>query len=155
MQVVVYSMLNPRPAEKDLYNALPEADPTLFPDEDQPEMEEEAELAREAENLAAGNVAPSVAQDEVTRQAEPSCSNQVPLPDFHDFRARLESLQQGQVTLQQELKRLDEVDEMLFGRSTDSLRLHPKVRDVYVGAFKELEDVERVSIFSNSCYGLC
>ena len=115
MQVVVYSMLNLRPAEKDLYNALPEADPTLLPDDDQPEMEEEADPAKEAEKLAAANDAPSVAQDEGTRQVEPSSSNQVPLPDFHDFRARLErleghaeSLQQGQLTLQQELKRLDD-----------------------------------------------
>ena len=108
MQGEVCPTLNPRPAEEDFYNALPEADPTLLPDDAQPEMEEEAEPAREAENLAAANVAPSVAQDEGTRQAEPSCSNQVPLPDFHDFRARLESLQQGQLTLQQELKRLDD-----------------------------------------------
>lgn len=107
MQGVVCPTLNPRPAEEDFYNALPEADPTLLPDDAQPEMEE-AEPAREAENLAAANVAPSVAQDEGTRQAEPSSSNQVPLPDFHDFRARLESLQQGQLTLQQELKRLDD-----------------------------------------------
>ena len=115
MQGEVCPTLNPRPAEEDFYNALPEADPTLLPDDAQPEMEEEAEPAREAENLAAANVAPSVAQDEGTRQPEPSCSNQVPLPDFHDFRARLESLQQGQLTLQQvqltlqqELKRLDD-----------------------------------------------
>ena len=107
MQGVVCPTLNPRPAEEDFYNALPEADPTLLPDDAQPEMEE-AEPAREAENLAAANVAPSVAQDEGTRQAEPSCSNQVPLPDFHDFRARLERLEQGQLTLQQELKRLDD-----------------------------------------------
>lgn len=110
MQGEVCPTLNPRPAEEDFYNALPEADPTLLPDDAQPEMEE-AEPAREADNLAAANVAPSVAQDEGTRQAEPSCSNQVPLPDFHDFhdfRARLESLQQGQLTLQQELKRLDD-----------------------------------------------
>ena len=100
MQGEVCPTLNPRPAEEDFYNALPEADPTLLPDDAQPEMEE-AEPAREADNLAAANVAPSVAQDEGTRQAEPSCSNQVPLPDFHDFRARLESLQQGQLTLQQ------------------------------------------------------
>ena len=97
----MYSMLNPQPAEKDLYNALLEADPTLLPDDAQQDMEEEAEPAREAENLAAANVAPSVAQDEGTRQAEPSSSNQVPLPDFHDFRARLERLEQGQLTLQQ------------------------------------------------------
>ena len=108
MQGEVCPTLNPRPAEEDFYNALPEADPTLLPDDAQPEMEEEAEPAREAENLAAANVAPSVAQDEGTRQAEPSCSNQVPLPDFHDFRARLERLEQGQLTLQQELKRLDD-----------------------------------------------
>ena len=108
MQGEVCPTLNPRPAEEDFYNALPEADPTLLPDDAQPEMEEEAEPAREAENLAAANVAPSVAQDEGMRQAEPSCSNQVPLPDFHDFRARLESLQQVQLTLQQELKRLDD-----------------------------------------------
>ena len=107
MQGEVCPTLNPRPAEEDFYNALPEADPTLLPDDAQPEMEE-AEPAREADNLAAANVAPSVAQDEGTRQAEPSCSNQVPLPDFHDFRARLERLQQGQLTLQQELKRLDD-----------------------------------------------
>lgn len=108
MQGEVCPTLNPRPAEEDFYNALPEADPTLLPDDAQPPMEEEAEPAREAENLAAANVAPSVAQDEGTRQAEPSCSNQVPLPDFHDFRARLERLEQGQLTLQQELKRLDD-----------------------------------------------
>ena len=86
MQGVVCPTLNPRPAEEDFYNALPEADPTLLPDDAQPEMEEEAEPAREAENLATANVAPSVGQDEGTRQAEPSCSNQVPLPDFHDMR---------------------------------------------------------------------
>ena len=101
MQGEVCPTLNPRPAEEDFYNALPETDPTLLPDDAQPEMEEEAEPAREAENLAAANVAPSVAQDEGTRQAEPSCSNQVPLPDFHDFRAWLERLEQGQLTLQQ------------------------------------------------------
>ena len=118
MQVEVYAMLKPRPAEKNFYNALPEADPTLFPDNDQPEMEEEADPAKEAEKLVAAdpaNDAPSVAQDEGTRQAEPSSSNQVPLLDFHYFRARLErleghaeSLKQGQLTLQQELKRLDD-----------------------------------------------
>ena len=93
MQGEVCLKLHPRPVEKDFYNALPEADPTLLPDDAQPEMEE-AEPAREADNLAAANVDPSVAQDEGTRQAEPSCSNQVPLPDFHDFRARLERLEQ-------------------------------------------------------------
>ena len=64
-------------------------------------MEEEADPAKEAEKLAekvkAASIffddAPSVAQDDATRQVEPSSSNQVPLPDFHDFRARLESLQ--------------------------------------------------------------
>ena len=116
-------MLNQRPAEREFYNALPEADPTLFPDDDQPEMEEEADPVKEAEKLAekakAASIffddAPSIGQDEGTRQAEPSSSNQVPLLDFHDFRARLErleghaeSLKQGQLTLQQELKRLDD-----------------------------------------------
>ena len=52
IQVEVYAMLKPRPAEKDFYNALPEADPTLFPDDDQPEMEEKADPAMEAEKLA-------------------------------------------------------------------------------------------------------
>ena len=51
MQVLVYSMLNSRPAEREFYNALPEADPTLFPDDDQPKMEEEADPVKEAKKL--------------------------------------------------------------------------------------------------------
>ena len=101
MQGEVCPKLNLRPVEKDFYNALPEADPTLFPDDDEPEIEVEVDPAKEAEKLAekakAASIffddAPSVAQDEGTRQAEPSSSNQVPLPDFHDFRARLERLE--------------------------------------------------------------
>ena len=88
----MYSMLNPRPAEREFYNALPEADPTLFPDDDQPEREEEADPAKEAEKLAEKakvasiffDDAPSVARDEGTRQVEPSSSNQILLPDFYD-----------------------------------------------------------------------
>lgn len=45
---------------------------------------------------------------------------------------------------------LDPVEEMLFGRRVDTVigGLHPKVREAYEGAFREVEDVERVSFFS-------
>ncbi|KIY69058.1 hypothetical protein CYLTODRAFT_373449 [Cylindrobasidium torrendii FP15055 ss-10] len=39
--------------------------------------------------------------------------------------------------------RLDAVDEMLFGRALDSSVLHPAVRDIYAGAFRELDDMDK------------
>lgn len=40
---------------------------------------------------------------------------------------------------------LDPVDEMLFGRPMDLGSLHPKIRDVYADAFKQMDDMDRVS----------
>lgn len=39
---------------------------------------------------------------------------------------------------------LDAVDEMLFGRNLDINSLHPQVRDVYSGSFKQLEAMDKV-----------
>jgi len=38
---------------------------------------------------------------------------------------------------------LDPVDEMLFGRPMDLGSLHPKIRDVYADAFKQMDDMDR------------
>ncbi|KAJ7045395.1 hypothetical protein C8F04DRAFT_1025017 [Mycena alexandri] len=40
---------------------------------------------------------------------------------------------------------LDPVDELLFGRPIDMSSLHPKIRDVYADAFKQMDDVDKVS----------
>ncbi|KAJ7218144.1 hypothetical protein GGX14DRAFT_357992 [Mycena pura] len=40
---------------------------------------------------------------------------------------------------------LDPVDEMLFGRPVDMGSLHPKIRDIYADAFKQLSDADKVS----------
>ncbi|KAJ7188395.1 hypothetical protein C8R46DRAFT_979491 [Mycena filopes] len=39
---------------------------------------------------------------------------------------------------------LDPVDEMLFGRPIDMTSLHPKIRDVYADAFKQMDDVDKM-----------
>ena len=38
----------------------------------------------------------------------------------------------------------DPVDEMLFGRPIDWASLHPQIRDIYAGTFKQLEDMDKV-----------
>lgn len=42
---------------------------------------------------------------------------------------------------------LDPVDELLFGRPTDLETLHPHIRDIYAGAFKQLDDMDKVNPF--------
>ncbi|KAI0084194.1 hypothetical protein BDY19DRAFT_898933 [Irpex rosettiformis] len=37
---------------------------------------------------------------------------------------------------------LDPVDELLFGREIDVNTLHPQIRDIYAGSFKELEEMD-------------
>ena len=39
---------------------------------------------------------------------------------------------------------LTPADELLFGRPIDMQALHPTVRDIYAGAFKQLEDMDKV-----------
>ncbi|KAF7313774.1 Heat shock protein [Mycena chlorophos] len=39
---------------------------------------------------------------------------------------------------------VDPVDEMLFGRQLEMNSLHPKVRDIYAGAFKYLDDTDKL-----------
>jgi len=39
---------------------------------------------------------------------------------------------------------LDPVDEMLFGRPMDLASLHPKIRDVYADAFKQMDDMDKM-----------
>jgi hypothetical protein len=39
---------------------------------------------------------------------------------------------------------LNPADELLFGRPIDIPSLHPTVRDIYAGAFKQLEDMDKV-----------
>ncbi|KAJ6593787.1 hypothetical protein B0H19DRAFT_1092005 [Mycena capillaripes] len=46
-------------------------------------------------------------------------------------------------TPRKELPPLDPVDEMLFGRPMDLGSLHPKIRDVYADAFKQMDDTDR------------
>jgi len=36
------------------------------------------------------------------------------------------------------------VDEMLFGRPIDTQSLHPKIRDIYAPAFKQLEEMDKI-----------
>jgi hypothetical protein len=40
---------------------------------------------------------------------------------------------------------LDPVEEMLFGRSIDYASLHPQIRDIYAGSFRQLEEMDKVS----------
>jgi len=35
-------------------------------------------------------------------------------------------------------------DELLFGRPIDMQALHPTIRDIYAGVFKQLEDMDKV-----------
>ncbi|KAJ7132874.1 hypothetical protein C8R43DRAFT_895153 [Mycena crocata] len=44
-----------------------------------------------------------------------------------------------------ELPPLDPVDEMLFGRPLDAATLHPKIRDIYADAMKQMDDMDKVS----------
>ncbi|KAJ7497182.1 hypothetical protein FB451DRAFT_219965 [Mycena latifolia] len=39
---------------------------------------------------------------------------------------------------------LDPVDEMLFGRPVDMGSLHPKLRDIYTDAFKQMDDMDKL-----------
>jgi hypothetical protein len=39
---------------------------------------------------------------------------------------------------------LDPVDEMLFGRPVDMGSLHPKIREVYADAFRQMDDMDKV-----------
>lgn len=43
-----------------------------------------------------------------------------------------------------ELPPLDPVDALLFGRDIDLNALHPQIRDIYAGSFKELEEMDIV-----------
>jgi hypothetical protein len=43
---------------------------------------------------------------------------------------------------------LDPVDEMLFGRPVDLASLHPKIRDVYADAFRQMDDMDQVRVVS-------
>lgn len=45
-----------------------------------------------------------------------------------------------------ELPPLDPVDELLFGREVDLDSLHPQIRDIYASTFKELEEMDNVSL---------
>ena len=55
--------------------------------------------------------------------------------------------QQGQTASQIYIKTplppLDPVDEILFGRTIDLESLHPRVRDIYAGGFKQLEEMDK------------
>jgi hypothetical protein len=37
---------------------------------------------------------------------------------------------------------------MLFGRPVDLASLHPKIRDVYADAFKQMDDMDKVRVVS-------
>jgi len=39
---------------------------------------------------------------------------------------------------------LDPVDEMLFGRPVDMGSLHPKLRDIYADASKQMDDMDKL-----------
>ncbi|KAK0448183.1 hypothetical protein EV421DRAFT_1786212 [Armillaria borealis] len=39
---------------------------------------------------------------------------------------------------------LDPVDEMLFGRPIDATNLHPKIREIYAGSFKQLAEMDKI-----------
>jgi hypothetical protein len=46
------------------------------------------------------------------------------------------------------LPKLDAVDELLFGRAFDVESLHPLVREIYAPSFRQLDDMDRVRLFS-------
>lgn len=39
---------------------------------------------------------------------------------------------------------LDPIEELLFGRPVDMDSLHPRVKDIYVDGFKQLNDMDKV-----------
>lgn len=41
---------------------------------------------------------------------------------------------------------LHSVDEMLFGRSIEVQTLHPEIREIYYGAFQQLDEMDKVSV---------
>lgn len=62
---------------------------------------------------------------------------------FTQMLAIIES--RAMLTQRPELPPLDPVDELLFGREVDLGSLHPQIRDIYAGTFKELEEMDNVS----------
>ena len=59
--------------------------------------------------------------------------------------AVIEMRARTQLGPREELKPLDPVDELLFGREIDQEKLHPKIREIYSPAFKQLEEMDDVS----------
>ena len=53
-----------------------------------------------------------------------------------------------------ELPPLDPVDDLLFGREIDVRNIHPQVREIYSGVFKQLEEMDHVStLYASSVRG--
>lgn len=49
---------------------------------------------------------------------------------------------------QSSLPPLDPVDQLLFGRQIDLNTLHPHIRDIYSSTFKQLDEMDDVSVFA-------
>ena len=110
MQLVVFSMLKPRPGEVVYYNSLPEVDSRLFPELESTVGEvgtavEEVVPENEAEKLAKiANEASIFYKDvprveEGTSQACAASSSQVAQPNYEQLLQRLKRVEEGQATL--------------------------------------------------------
>lgn len=73
----------------------------------------------------------------------------LPADDFGVSRMMAVIEMRGRLQLgpREELKPLDAVDELLFGRDINADKLHPKIREIYSPAFKQLEEMDDVSLF--------
>ena len=102
MQLVVFSMLKPRPGEVVYYNSLPEVDSRLFPElEAGTAVDEVVVPEKEAEKLAEVAKEASIFYEDVPRveegtsQACAASSSQVAQPDYEQMMQRLKRIQGG------------------------------------------------------------
>ena len=107
MQLVVFSVLKPRPGEVVYYNSLPEVDSRLFPElestvgEAGTAVEEVVAPEKEAEKLAKVAKEASIFYEDVLRveegtsQACAPSSSQVAQPDYEQLMQRLKRVEEG------------------------------------------------------------
>ena len=130
MQLVVFSMLKPRPGEVVYYNSLPEVDSRLFPElEAGTAVDEVVVHEKEAEKLAEVAKEASIFYEDVARvdegtsQACAASSSQVAQPDYEQLMQRLKRVEEGQTTLLQNqttiMAQLAQLLSLVSGRSTD------------------------------------
>ncbi|KAJ6475248.1 hypothetical protein C8R47DRAFT_1323907 [Mycena vitilis] len=102
-------------------------------------------MSDDVSGYATPMAAPSSPPDSPLRTPTPKAQQKrlvIPKDDF-GVSHMMAVIEMRAATPRKPLPPLDPVDEMLFGRPLDLGSLHPKIRDVYADAFKQMDDMDK------------